>query len=248
MPFARFLFYAANIGAVVLAARAVIGHVPSFTHALLAVIAYAAISLASAVVLPWRVFVDALTRGPRVADHVAFTFDGVTIDEASRLAKTLDETDVKGTFFVRGASVEANAETLRAIASRDHAVGISGWDRDRWLLLRGPRRVHSDLTRAIEAVVAVTGVRPIFYRPPRGCSSPLIARIAEELELVVVAWSVRVPASIDGATSDERIDRWRSHLHRGAIFRIAEDPVALDEALRATSLEKFEIVSLERFI
>ncbi len=55
--------------------------------------------------------------------------------------------------------------------------------------------MREDLKKAIATIEEVTKQRPTLFRPPIGHTNPTIARIAEELDLTVIGWSV---AGYDG--------------------------------------------------
>ena len=50
--------------------------------------------------------------------------------------------------------------------------------------------MRADLERGLDAIAAITGVRPRSFARPIGHTNPIIARVADELELVVVGWTV----------------------------------------------------------
>lgn len=213
MPPARIVFYLATLGGILFAARVVldVGHPmhgpPPLWLAVLAISAYVALLVAGVLFLRLRMFADAIVRGPEDARGVALTFDGLEPKRLREVLGALDAHGVKATFFVLGRDAEEHRDVVEDIARRGHGVGVEGYARDPLFFLRGPRRVRRDLERALRSVEAVTKERPTLLRPSRGRTTPTIARIAEQLELVVVAWSrdrddgaiVRVRAEDDAA-------------------------------------------------
>src|SRR5580692_1705089 len=75
MPLARALLYASTLGVLVMSARAVLVGPPPLGWAVLVVAAYAVLVTGGVLVLRWRVFVDAVVRGPTGARGVVLTFD-----------------------------------------------------------------------------------------------------------------------------------------------------------------------------
>ena len=201
MPPARYVFYAATLGGLVFTARAILAAPPPLWLAVLASALYAAIILAGVFVLRLRMYADAIVRGHEGASGVALTFDdGPDPVHTRRVLDILDRHQAKATFFVIGRKVEKHPDVVREIVARGHEIGVHGFAHDRLFAFRGPRRVRGDLERAIRVVEGVTKRRPQLFRPPIGHTTPTIARIAEQLELTVVGWSV---AGLDGLARAE---------------------------------------------
>ncbi len=201
MPSARILFYAATLGGIVFAVYSVVAQPPPLWGALLAIGIFMAITLAGVFVLGLRMFADAIIRGPADARGVVLTFDdGPDPVHTRRILDILDEHDAKATFFVIGRKVEKHPDVVKEILARGHEVGVHGYAHDRLFSLRGPRRVRRDLERAVRVLEKVTNQRPTLFRPPVGHTNPTIARIAEQLELTIVGWSV---AGYDGIARAE---------------------------------------------
>lgn len=204
MPPARLAFYAATLAGIVLSCVSIATVPPPLGVAVVAIVGYVALLLAGVFSLRLRMFADAVVRGPEGARGVVLTFDDGPHPEHTR--KVLDVLDVygaKATFFVIGRKVEKHPEVVREIVRRGHDVGVHGFSHDRWFSLRGARRVRRDLERAVRALEKLTRRRPSLFRPPIGHTNPTIARVAEQLDLTVVGWTV---AARDGlaSTSTER--------------------------------------------
>ena len=217
MPLARAFLYGLTLSVLVLAVRAVLIGPPPLWFASLATAAYVGVILSGVFVLSLRMFVDAVTRGPSGARGVALTFDDGPHPETTRaVLDALDEAKVTATFFVIAKKAEEHPEVVREIVKRGHAVGLHSYAHDRLFSLRGEKVVRADLERGIAALEAITGERPRLFRPPIGHTSPIIARVADALDLVVVGWSV---SGRDGirAKVDDVVARIGSRLVDGAI-------------------------------
>jgi peptidoglycan/xylan/chitin deacetylase (PgdA/CDA1 family) len=190
------LFYAASLGGVLLTIRAVLFGAPPLWLSVAAVHAYIALMLAGVFVLRLRMFADAVIKGPEGAQGVVLTFDdGPDPKSTRKVLDILDEHDVKATFFVIGKKVDLYPSVVEEIVQRGHEVGVHGYEHDRLFSLRGPSVVRDDLVRAVASIEKVTKKKPTLFRPPIGHTNPTIARVADELGLTVVGWSV---AAYDG--------------------------------------------------
>jgi peptidoglycan/xylan/chitin deacetylase (PgdA/CDA1 family) len=218
VPPARVVFWSATLGGIILSVRALVREPPPLWVALACALAYVAIVLAGVFVLSLQMFADVVVRGPAGARGVVLTFDDGPDPKYTRaVLDALDRAGAKATFFVIGAKVEAHGDVVREIVERGHRVGVHGFAHDRLFSLRGPRTVRADLERAIAALEKATGVRPTLFRPPIGHTNPTIARIAEQLDLTTIGWSVRARDGLAGAKPAEVVGRVRRGLEDGAI-------------------------------
>lgn len=218
MPAARLVFLAATLGGIVVTIYSLLTAPPPLWAALLGAGAYVAIILAGVFVLGLRMFADAVIRGPSDARGVVLTFDdGPDPVHTRKVLDILDEQGAKATFFVIGRKVERHPEVVKEIVARGHEVGVHGYAHDRLFSLRGPRRVRRDLEQAVKALEKVTKKRPTLFRPPVGHTNPTIARIAEQLDLTVVGWSVAGYDGLAGTDPKKVIGRISRKLDDGDI-------------------------------
>lgn len=255
MPPARVAVYLATAGVLVLTFRAILVGPPPLEWSVLVLLAYAMALLAGVLSLRWRVFVDALVRGPRGARGVALTFDaGPHPKWTLRVLETLAKHDAKATFFLVGREAALHPEIVKAIAEAGHAVGLRSWAHDPLLGLRRERTVRDDLQRGLDALERATGARPTLFRPPRGRTTPILARVVDALDLTVVAWSVAGGDRSSRARVDDVVARVRRGLRDGAIVLLHDSPEtgdrepsavrALPAILDAIAAEGLEVVPL----
>jgi peptidoglycan/xylan/chitin deacetylase (PgdA/CDA1 family) len=255
MPPARLALYVATAGVLAISVLAVLHHPPPVEWAVIVLVGYTALLLSGVLVLRWRVFVDAVVRGPRNARGIALTFDdGPHPHWTPRILAVLAQHRVTATFFVVGRKVEAHPDVVRAIAGAGHAVGLHSYAHDRLFSLRGERRVKEDLERGVAALERALGQRPRLFRPPIGHTNPTIARVVEALGLVVVGWTIGGRDGLASARPDEVVARVRRDLRDGAIVLLHDAPErgerepaavrALPAILDAIAAERFDVVPL----
>ena len=196
MPPARIAFLAATLGGIGFTLHGILTDLPPLWLALVVVHAYVAIMLAGVFVIRLNMFADAINHGPKGAEGVVLTFDdGPDPKHTRAVLDILDVHDVKATFFLIGKKVDKYPEVAAEIVKRGHEVGVHGFAHDRLFSLRGQKRVKADLEAAVKSLEKATKVRPTLFRPPIGHTNPTIARIADQLNLTIVGWSV---AGYDG--------------------------------------------------
>lgn len=259
MPPVRVVFYLASVGVLVMTFRALLVGPPPFGWALLVLVGYAGLVLGSVMILRWRVFVDAVVRGPRGAHGVALTFDdGPHPKWTPRVLEALAKHSAKATFFVVGRKAARHPELVKAIVEAGHAVGLHSYAHDRLLSLRREKTVREDLRRGLEAIERITGTRPTLFRPPIGHTNPNIARVADALDLTVVGWSAAGRDGLAGAHADDVVARVRRDLRDGAIVLLHDAPEtgdrepagvkALPAILKAIAAEGLDVVPLAPWV
>jgi len=131
---------------------------------------------------------------------VALTFDdGPDPVFTPRVLEILARENVTATFFVVGERARANPDLLREIDHQGHLVGNHSFSHA-WHINFG---LHSRLTHEIdscnEAIEAVTGKRPRFYRAPYGFKNPALGDVLAKHAMTCVGWQVR---GFDAVRSD----------------------------------------------
>lgn len=128
-------------------------------------------------------------RRVSAAGTIALTFDDGPDPQATpALLDTLDELGAKATFFVVGERLPDGGELLREIESRGHEIALHGMTHRRHDHL-DEASAMIELRDGLAAIEGVAAIRPRWYRPPYGASSPVLARCCRELGLELVYWS-----------------------------------------------------------
>jgi peptidoglycan-N-acetylglucosamine deacetylase len=259
MPPARVVFYLATAGVLLMVSRALLVGPPPFEWSAAATAGYLALVLGGVFFLRWRVFVDAVVRGPRGAHGVALTFDdGPHPKWTPRVLATLAEHQAQATFFLVARKAEQYPEVVRAIVDAGHAVGLHSYAHDRLFALRRSGRVRADLERGLGVLERLTGSRPTLFRPPIGHTNPVIAGVVDELDLTVVGWSAAGRDGVASARVDDVITRVRRDLRDGAIVLLHDAPErgnrepaavkALPVLLDALAAERLDVVPLAPWV
>jgi peptidoglycan/xylan/chitin deacetylase (PgdA/CDA1 family) len=261
MRVGRTVLYGSTLACIGLACRSILDHPVPLPVVAAASGALGAVVLAGVLEPRLAMYADVISRGkPRPsAPRVALTFDdGPSLDSTPRVLDALDAAKAKGTFFVVGRKLDASRKPIvRDMLARGHVVGCHSFAHDRLFALRGERTVRDDLLRALSSIEDATGKGTKLFRPPIGHTNPIIARVAEELGLLVVGFSVRALDGVRSASAQNVVRRVTSGLTDGAIVLMhdaseREDfspagPDALPpilEAMRARSLEGVTVLSL----
>ena len=106
-----------------------------------------------------------------------------------QVLRVLRQYRVTATFSMIGLNVAAYPNLARAVAEEGHHIANHTWTHSD--LVRMPvHRVHTELTRASQAIHSATGVHPQLFRAPYGAWSATVIRQCERMRMVPLDWSV----------------------------------------------------------
>jgi peptidoglycan/xylan/chitin deacetylase (PgdA/CDA1 family) len=149
-------------------------------------------------------------------DHVALTFDdGPDPDSTPRFLDVLERSGRRATFFVLGEMLRRHPEQARRIVAAGHEIAVHGWRHDN-ALRTPPGRVTAGLRRTVDLVTGLTGVRPLWYRPPYGVLSAEALLAARALGLRPVLWTAWGRDWTAAATPESVLATLRPDLRGGA--------------------------------
>ena len=130
-----------------------------------------------------------LVRGanPR---QLALTYDdGPNDPHTMKLLEVLAKHDVRATFFLVGRYVQQRPELVRELVQAGHILGNHTLSHPN-LIFRSELQTKIQLAECTRAIEDAAGQSPKLFRPPFGGRRPSTLRIARELGLVPVMWSV----------------------------------------------------------
>jgi peptidoglycan-N-acetylglucosamine deacetylase len=130
-------------------------------------------------------------RGMRDAKQLALTYDdGPNDPHTLRLLDVLAKHNVHATFFLIGDFVRQRPEIARAIADARHVIGNHTVTHPR-LTFKSENEIRRELTDCRAALQDAIGQGASnLFRPPFGGRRPAVLRIARELGLTPVMWSI----------------------------------------------------------
>jgi peptidoglycan/xylan/chitin deacetylase (PgdA/CDA1 family) len=150
------------------------------------------------------------------AGHVALTFDDGP-DPASTPAflDALDLLGWKATFFMLGGMASAWPELTAEVAQRGHEVAVHGYTHSNHLR-HGPGWVGRELLATRDKLAELTGVTPVWVRPPYGALSASTFVGARRSGLKTVLWTTWGRDWRAHATPESIVDDVQRTLVRGA--------------------------------
>jgi peptidoglycan-N-acetylglucosamine deacetylase len=120
----------------------------------------------------------------------ALTFDdGPDPELTPRILEVLAEHGVQATFNVMGWNALRHPDLVRAVVAAGHELGNHTWTHQD-LAFQSALQTRRQLEWGREAIEWTAGVRPRFFRPPRGNLTGSAIEAAAELGYDVLLWSV----------------------------------------------------------
>ena len=134
---------------------------------------------------------------PTAEPLAALTFDdGPDPELTPRVLAVLARYGVRATFNVMGYNAARHRDLMRALVDGGHELGNHTWTHQD-LAFQSPAATYRQLDRGLAAIEGTAGVRPRFFRPPRGEVTGAALQAAARLGHDILLWSVtRGPAGV----------------------------------------------------
>jgi peptidoglycan/xylan/chitin deacetylase (PgdA/CDA1 family) len=155
---------------------------------------------------------------------LALTFDdGPNPEHTPALLRILKEKGVQATFFVVGREVKEHPELLRLVAADGHQVANHTYSHPALFCFLSPHRLREEVGRCQQAVAAVCGEEPRYFRSPVGLRHPLLRRCLERTRLEYISWRVRAfDTRVQTAQAIAR--RITAHVRPGDVILLHDRP------------------------
>jgi peptidoglycan/xylan/chitin deacetylase (PgdA/CDA1 family) len=124
--------------------------------------------------------------------EIAFTFDdGPDPEVTPQVLDLLDAHGARATFFCIAGNAARHPELCREIARRGHMVENHSSAHQVTFAMLGSRGIRREVSSAQQALAALTGYAPRFFRAPAGLRNPLLDPVLHDLGLRLVSWTRR---------------------------------------------------------
>lgn len=134
--------------------------------------------------------IDMFRHGNPDLPYVAITFDdGPSPAYTPAILDILAEHNVKATFFMIGRHVEMYPDIARRIVAEGHDIGNHTYSH-RSLVPLHPDKVMEEIIHCEEIFHSVTGITPVFFRPPRGVYSQAVRDIVTARNYTLCLWTI----------------------------------------------------------
>jgi peptidoglycan/xylan/chitin deacetylase (PgdA/CDA1 family) len=174
--------------------------------------------------------------GPsQTPNAVALTFDdGPSPLYTPQILQILQQFGVQATFFCIGFEARDHPDLIVAERDAGMTVGNHSWDHPEVPPFRDlpESKIRSEMTEATAALQA-SGVDPYVFRPPGGTYGDTELRIASELGMRVVLWSVDPEDWRNDAKAKQIVKNVLSNVHAGSIVILHDGGGFQDATVKA---------------
>lgn len=120
----------------------------------------------------------------------SITIDAAWGDEFTQsILDTLDEYEVKATFFLVEFWAEDYPEQVKEIHRRGHEIGNHSASHPDFTTL-SKEEIIGEITSTDETITELTGVKPIVFRPPYGAYNDMVIQTLDELDYYTIQWDI----------------------------------------------------------
>jgi peptidoglycan/xylan/chitin deacetylase (PgdA/CDA1 family) len=173
---------------------------------------------------------------------IALTFDdGPNEPYTSQILDILEKDDVQATFFLIGQNVELYPDVARRMVADGDVIGNHSFSHNANHALSFS--YYKDITKAEQAIAAVTGVEPSLYRPPHGRKSPWELGSVQRLGYKEVLWNISTN-ELSKHTPEFLADQIVKKSKPGGIIDIHDGYGTLHNTAKANKSETVEMVPL----
>jgi len=124
------------------------------------------------------------------AGYIALTFDdGPSGAATESFLEALEQAGASCTFFICGYRMTDFPTDLRAYAAHGHELGVHGWSHAYLRGLSG-ETLRTELDDTAQMIEELSGIRPMWLRPPGGIYDKAVCAAAERLDLSIALWSI----------------------------------------------------------
>ncbi len=178
---------------------------------------------------------------------VALTFDDGPSSNTPKILDSLKAAGAHGTFFMIGRNIIRSPDILKRIRAEGSTLGNHTLNHASLPLLTQPQMIY-ELTQTNAMIEKITGVKPVYMRPPNGSISPDLPAVLDKTGMTAIMWSVDTR---DWSTSDQNLiyNRVVSGAKPGAIIVLHDvrnsTVAALPRIIRALQRNGYTLVSLD---
>ena len=187
--------------------------------------------------------------------QVVLTFDDGILNpkQTQQVLAILANYQAKAAFFCIGKNLQTPAQkaTLQQIHQAGHIIGNHSFSHANLFDFYGQKRVVKEIEQTDTLIEALIGVRPLFFRPPYGITTPNIAQALHQLPHQTIGWSLR---SLDTVIKKEPLllQRLQKKLHPSAIIlmhdHVSSIPKVLPLFLDYLLKEGYTVVGLDELL
>lgn len=142
------------------------------------------------------------------------------------ILETLNEYQVKASFFIEGKWARENAELVKMIKENGHIIGNHAYNHPDMARINSSE-ITDQIVKTNEILKAINSEDPVYFTPPSGSFNDQVIQTAADLKMETVLWTVD---TIDwkNPSISVMINRVSNNIHPGAIILMHPTQVIAD--------------------
>lgn len=186
---------------------------------------------------------ETVSKYPEPDKLIALTFDDGPNIHMKNMVETLEEYDAKGSFFLIGNKISANESTVALAYEKGHEIGNHSFSHER-MPDKTEEEILLEISKVQEAVEAITGEAPAWYRAPFLAASELT------FDLIDMPYAHCGASAGDGSNdnlAEDRIYRVVSGAYDGCIVLLHCNDITaevLPTILDQLKMQGYEMVTI----
>jgi len=178
---------------------------------------------------------------------IALTFDDGPDPEITPTILDILKGKANATFFCIGSRIEGNEQIIKRMDTESHLIGNHSYSHSNWFDLFSSTRMKNEFIQTDQKIFAITGKKPLLFRPPYGVINPLLKKALRSFNYHVIGFSNR-PWDTMTKNKGRILDRLIIKLKPGDVVLLHDSvpqsiPV-LERFLRFIEENGFTVVSL----
>ena len=133
-----------------------------------------------------------------------------------QMLKTLNEHEVKATFFFDGSWVQKNPDIAKQIYKEKHEIGNHAYSHPD-LKHKSPKETEMELIKTNDVIEETLEIKPIWFAPPSGSFNQETIEVARKLDMLTILWTVDTVDWRNPSTA-EMVSRVVSEVDNGAMI------------------------------
>ncbi|MCP8616475.1 polysaccharide deacetylase family protein [Salirhabdus salicampi] len=105
------------------------------------------------------------------------------------MLKTLNDGDVKATFFIDGKWAQQNLDLVKMIKEEGHEIGNHGYNHPDFSRLSS-QQIYEQVKRTNDILEGITGKKPKLFAPPAGSFNEEVVKVVDNFEMETILWTV----------------------------------------------------------
>jgi peptidoglycan/xylan/chitin deacetylase (PgdA/CDA1 family) len=163
-------------------------------------------------------YLKTICHGNTSGKKIAISFDdGPAIEHTPAILEILAKYNVTAAFFCIGNRIAGNQSLIKNIHQQGHIIGNHSFSHHFWFDLFTAKKMLADIQQMDSELQKALPLRPNFFRPPYGVTTPPMAKALVKGGYKSIGWNIR---SMDTMAKDNNklFEKVTAALQPGAII------------------------------